>query len=185
MTDLVKQLNNDIFTIEYRWYNGGWTLTDSFLKQFYNNLRRRDLIFYNIEDLDKWNPIPYFRSVRLWVAFNKIGKAVGGFWLSSYNELNKSGFFNCGMLKEVFVDPTEYIKVATLGLKFLLDREDVKTIYGETSVTNKGVLALADYFGFKRLGIIPNGHYHAKDKEFCDTVFMYINKEILEVQTNG
>ena len=174
------QISDDIYSIEYKWEDGGFTLKDSFLKGFYNNLRRRDLIFYNVVDLENWNPIPYFRSVRLWVAFNRYNEALGGFWLSSYNDLNKSGFFNCGMLKDVFTDPKDYIRVAELGLKALLNRQDVMTIYGETSVTNKGILALADYFGFKKLGIIPNGHWHARDGVFCDTEFMWINKDMLE-----
>lgn len=182
--ELVKQITDDLYTMEYRWFDGGWTLRDGFIKSFYDNLRRRDLIFYNVEDLDNWNPLPYFRSVRLWVGFKKNGRAVGGFWLSSYNELNKSGFFNCGMLKDAYEDPTKYIEVAQLGLKFLLDRPDVETVYGETSVTNKAILALADFYGFKKLGIIKNGHWHAKDKEFCDTEFMYINKEMLQEKQN-
>ena len=183
--DLVKKITDDIYIVEYRFWDGQWTLPDSFIRWFYMNLRRRDLIFYNIEDLENWNPLPYFKSVRLWVAFKKDGKAVGGFWLSSYNDLNKSGFFNCGMQKNAFEDPTEYVKVAQLGLASILNRDDVNTVYGETSITNKGILALAEYYGFVKLGIIPNGHWHAKDKEFCDTVFMYINKDILGVQTNG
>jgi len=183
--DLVKKITDDVYIVEYRFWDGQWTLPDSFIRWFYMNLRRRDLIFYNIEDLDNWNPLPYFKSVLLSVAFNMDKKPLGGFWLSSYNNLNKSGFFNCGMLKNAFEDPKDYIKIAEHGLRHLLNRPEVNTVYGETSITNKGILALADYYGFVKIGIIPNGHWHAKDKEFCDTVFMYINKDILGVQKNG
>jgi RimJ/RimL family protein N-acetyltransferase len=180
MNDWIRKLDEDLYTIEYKWFDGAWTFRDSFIIEFVKKLRRRDLIFYNVEDLDKWNPLPYFRSVRLWFGFNGQDKCVGAFWLSSYNELNKSGFFNCGMLKDVFADEKDYIRIAHLGLKDLLNLDDVKTVYGETSVTNKTVLMLADYFGFVKLGTIPNGHWHARDKEFCDTVFMYVNKELLK-----
>ena len=174
------RISDTISSEEYKWNDGGWTFTDTFINWFYRNLRRRDLIFYNVADLDNWNPIPYFRSVRLWVALNVDGMTLGGFWVSSYNPLNKSGFFNCGMVKDAFQEPQEYISVAALGLKALLNRDDLITLYGETSVTNKGILALSEYFGFVDLGTIPNGHYHAKDKVFCDTRFMYINKAILD-----
>lgn len=176
---LVHKLTNDLFTIEYTWVDGGWTLKDSFLVSFYHNLRRRDLIFYNVEDLEHWNPLPYFRNVQLFVAFNKEGKCLGGYWLSSKNSLNCNAFFNCGLQNNAFENPTDYIKVAHIGLKFLLDRPDIKILFGETSITNKAIIALSEYFGFQKLGVVPNGHYHNKEKAFCDTVFMWIDKEHL------
>lgn len=176
----VKKLTDDLFTIEYLFWDGQYTLTNSFIQQFYHSLRRRDLIFYSIEDLDKWNPIPYFRSVRLWVAFNKEGKALGGFWGSSPNNLNKSAWFNCGMQNNAFEDPKDYIKIAHIGLKFMLDRPEFHTLYGETSESNLAILSLADYFGFIRVGKVKEGHWNAKENKFEDTIVTYINKDLLK-----
>lgn len=167
-----------ITTIEYTIFDGQPTLSNSFVLNLIRSFKYREKIFYNQVDLDKWNPMSYLRTVRMWVGFID-DKVIGAYWLSCYNLLNKSGFFNCGMCKDAF-DHREYVDMAFTGLKMLLNRDDVQTIYGETSLINKPVLLLAEYFGFKTLGMVPKAHYHADTSTWEDTQMMYINKELLE-----
>ena len=160
---------------EYRFHDGQWSLPDSFMRNLYAFFVHKDKIFYNIKDLTNWNPLPYFKSVRLWVG-TLANTTVGAYWLSTYNPLNKSGFFNCAYTG-VFKDKRDTIQMASQGLAFLLSLPDVRTIYGETSLCNKPVLALASYFGFQTLGIVPNGHYHAAEDRWYDTRLMYLNTQ--------
>jgi RimJ/RimL family protein N-acetyltransferase len=171
----IHKINDNFTSIEYCYYDGQWTLPNSFMLEFYKDLRYRHYIFYNIADIDKWNPIPYFRSVKMWIGIED-NKVVGGYWLSTYNPLNKSGFFNCAVTKKL-ENRNDIIRIGHLGLETLLNRDDVKTIYAETSITNIPVLVLAKHFGFQNLGIVPGGHYHSQEDKWVDTQIMYINKD--------
>jgi RimJ/RimL family protein N-acetyltransferase len=178
----IEKIAEDLVVVEYKWYDGGWTLRDSFMIELYKRFRYKNRIFYNVKDLDNWNPLPYFRSVRLWVMLDNSGKALGAVWLSMYNNLNSSGFFSYGLCQNTFQDERDSIKLIHSGLKYILDREDIKIVFSEVSTCNTLALIILEYLGFKLIGTIPQAHYHIDEDRRWDTKMFYITKDLLEIK---
>jgi len=161
--------------VEYKFEDGRWTFADSDMMWIYDHLVLPEETFYNVETLG-WNPLPYWKSCRTFVGFMD-DDLVGLFWVSSWNRINKSGFFNFSFIDTCKDNLMYKLTVASAGVRLMCDHPDFRTLYAETSVCRKGVLAFADYIGFKRVGIIPNGHWHHNEGRWFDTIFMYINKD--------
>jgi RimJ/RimL family protein N-acetyltransferase len=164
-------MESDLITSDAR-------MSDGFFKEFYRKLEFKEDIFYNVEDLDAFDAVRYFREARFHVGL-VYGEVIGGFWVTGWNNLNLSGFFNFGSTG-VIKDHFDKLEIGKEGLKRLLDRPEYKLLYGETSVSNERVLAISELFGFVKVGIIPQAHWNARLNKFEDTVFMYVTKGLLK-----
>ncbi len=162
---------NDLVTSDAR-------MSDEFIKEFYANLEFKEDIFYNVADLDKFNSVWYFRQARLHVGLVD-GLVIGGFWITGWNHLNRSGFFNFGSTG-VIKDHFKKLEYGKEGLRRILDKPEYQLLYGETSVSNTRVLAISEFMGFVKTGVIPNAHWNARLGKFEDSVMMWINREMLK-----
>jgi len=163
---------------EYKYLDGQWTFKDSEMLDFYRHMDLRSDTFYNVADLDAWNPIPYFRRSRFFMGYYD-GVRRGAFWITSWNPLNKSGFFNFSWEERGDTDLSTKIRLCVIGLRLLLNMPDFGVLYAETSVSAIATLKFADYLGFVKIGKIPHAHWNAKQQKFEDTIFMYITKDTL------
>lgn len=161
---------------EYKILDGQWTFPDSGILWFYQNLQRREALFYNVADLDRWNPLGYFKNARTFFGFVD-GVCVGAMWITGWNNLNKTGFINFGSLKKMEDNPAAKVGWGLDALRQLLAKPDFQLLYGETSVSNKPALVMAKYAGFQVVGSIPGAHWNAREQKFEDTIFMWITKE--------
>jgi len=170
---------SDLYTLkEYKFIDGQWTFKDSEMLDFYHHMDLRDLTFYNIFDLDSWNPLPYFRSTRFFMGYDGETRR-GAFWVSSWNSINKSGFFNFSWEERGDTNLMTKVRLCCVGLRLLLDNPDFGVLYAETSVSSISTLKFAEYLGFVKLGTVPHAHWNAREQKFEDTIFMYITKENL------
>jgi RimJ/RimL family protein N-acetyltransferase len=156
-------------------YDNGFTEWD--ILCFYRDLEFKEDIFYNVKDLEKFDCVRYFRQAKIHLGFID-SKCIGAFWITGWNHLNRSGFFNFGSTG-VIKDHFDKLQIGKEGLKRILDRPEYQLLYGETSVSNTRVLAISEYYGFVKVGNIPNAHWNAKLDKFEDTVMMFITKDLL------
>ena len=174
----MKIFDPDKFKVfPYTTVDGQVTFSNSFIWAFYNNLEFKADIFYNVQDLDQFNALRYFQSVRLYLGFIET-ECVGGMWISTFNDLNRSGYFNFGSTG-ILRDRKMKLWAGYTALKLLLDMPGYNLILGETSVSNYRTRAVAEAFGFKELCRIPGAHWHAREQKFQDTILTYINKDLL------
>lgn len=167
--------------VEYKFEDGQWTFRDSQMFDFYSRMDRVEDTFYNVVNADRLDPkvvLGYFRRCRFFMGFIN-GVMSGALWISGWNGLNKTGFLNFSWLKDAQWDGYEKIKACKEGVRILLDMPDFQLLYGETSISNVRTLALAKYFGYQFVGVIPHSHWDARSNCFEDTVFMWIDKDHL------
>ena len=178
MTDLIHQFKDGRVgkLIEYKFIDGQWNVKDSMMLWVYNHLVLRGDTFYNV-DHNKWNPLPYWKSCRTFLGFVD-EKIVGMFWISSWNPCNKSGFLNFSFL-DTADDIMTVASFGAVGTRMMCDHPDFLTLYAETSVCREATLKFAEYVGFKKIGVIPNAHWHEDEGRWYDTAFMYINKDLV------
>lgn len=162
--------------VEYKYVDGQWNVKDSDMMWIYSQMEGRAQTFYNV-DITKWNPLPYFRRCRVFLAFDLEGQLLGLFWVSSWNPNNKSGFFNFSWVAGHDCNPMQKVSAAAEGLRTLLDMPDFKVLYAETSDCRHVVLAFAEYLGFVKVGTIPQAHWHQDEQKWYNTVFMYVTKD--------
>lgn len=165
----------DIQLTEYKYADGQWNVKDSQMMWIFQHMEFADRTFYNV-DITKWNPLDYFKRCRVFLGLVD-GELAGLFWVSSWNALNKSGFFNFSWIDTCTIDEFKRIHASMEGLRKLLDMPDFRVLYAETSVNRASVLAYADYMGFVKLGIVPGAHWHHDEQKFYDTVIMYITAD--------
>lgn len=163
--------------IPYTIVDGQITIPNSVIWSFYNDLEFKSDIFYNVPDLTKFNALRYFQSVKLYLGFVDT-TCMGGMWISTFNDLNRSGYFNFGSTG-VLRDRKMKLWAGYTALKMLLDMPEYNLIMGETSVSNYRTRAISEAFGFKELCRVPGGHWHAREQKFQDTILSYINKDLL------
>lgn len=174
-----------ITIVPYRLIDGVPTFTDSEIKYFYDHLALKESMFYNV-DINTFNGFAFFKSSypRLHI-FLDGNEMLGGIWVTLYNSLNKTGFFNFGFMDTVH-GKARKLQLAKEGIGLLFDLETIDgypmygTLLAETSKSNKPTLQMATMLGFRLIGKIPNGHWHYGKQDFEDVFMMYINKETIK-----
>ena len=173
-----------IILTTYKRVDGIPTLPDSFIEDFYKHLAFKSEMFYNV-DPEKFDGFRFFKSgyPRLHV-FSEDKIVLGGIWVTLYNSLNKTGFFNYGFMESVHGKKRK-LQLAKEGIRLLFDLEsdDGSPMYGtllsETSKSNEKTLQMASLLGFRLIGKIPNGHYHFAKQAFEEVYMMYISKDTI------
>lgn len=167
----------------YRRVDGIPTFPDSFIADFYKALAFKEDMFYNV-DLEKFNGYAYFKSnYPILHVFHEDGEVLGGIWITLYNSVNKTGFFNFGFMDSVHGKHRK-LALAKEGIKLLFDLKindalAYGTLLSETSSSNEKTLQMAALLGFRLIGKIPKGHWHHAKQKFEDVYMMYINRDTI------
>lgn len=169
--------------IDYKLVDGIPTFRDSDVKKIYEQLDQQSIknMFYNVENFGADDFLRFMKfNAKLHIMFTDNYEVLMAAWISMWNSLNKTGFFNCAFAKSVNKEDEK--EVSKRMLQYLLSKDDYNTLLSEISVKRNTFKQNYDpdngkYWNwFNVVGFIPKMSYLAEIDEYTDVLVVYVTE---------